>query len=497
MDASTPRDREDAEALGRASPTASSSLRRRVRSGHTGAIASGAPFAATRSARLGAARPARPPAARESGYSRTSSQSPCRCSVPASRLPPSSLNARSIGSNGSSAREKAVLHRLVHRLGEGDDGMVASEVAPSARYPAHGHPVAVNVPVLSTHRTVTAPSDSTRSPMRARTLRRDRRHAPSARNIVTTTGIWSGGLPSPRSSRRGTLRDALRAPGPRPPRRQGRARRPPSQERAPSGPSRAGETSSPLSIGDEGARRCGPSPWRARRVDEAPAPRAASVPDQTNGRSSPPGRGGASPSPPRASSRERIRPVRSDSSTESDDAWRSLRVGQGRGPLPRSATTSPTRTRPRARGSASRAPPRTTSARGLARSRSASRARSVLPACQRERPTTAPTGGDEDESLLAISEQKIDEGARREEEDHRLKREDLDERARGGRGGARTAARSDRPARDAPPPAVSVRPIATTWESKVRPCRKCVRWCRRIRRPGAPRASMCSEWRPP
>ena len=50
----------------------------------------------------------------------------------------------------------------------------------------------VSVPVLSTHRTVVAPSSSTAGMLRVSTFCLDRRHAPSPRKMVSTTGNSSG-----------------------------------------------------------------------------------------------------------------------------------------------------------------------------------------------------------------------------------------------------------------------------------------------------------------
>ena len=52
----------------------------------------------------------------------------------------------------------------------------------------------VSVPVLSTHSTVAAPKVSTAGIRRVRTRFCDMRHAPSARNIVSTTGNSSGSV---------------------------------------------------------------------------------------------------------------------------------------------------------------------------------------------------------------------------------------------------------------------------------------------------------------
>ena len=50
----------------------------------------------------------------------------------------------------------------------------------------------VNVPVLSTHRTVVLPNVSIAGIRRVSTRLREMRHAPSARKIVNMTGISSG-----------------------------------------------------------------------------------------------------------------------------------------------------------------------------------------------------------------------------------------------------------------------------------------------------------------
>ena len=52
----------------------------------------------------------------------------------------------------------------------------------------------VRVPVLSTQRTVAAPSVSIAATRRVSTWRCDNRHAPSARKIVSTTGNSSGSV---------------------------------------------------------------------------------------------------------------------------------------------------------------------------------------------------------------------------------------------------------------------------------------------------------------
>ena len=52
--------------------------------------------------------------------------------------------------------------------------------------------LAVSVPVLSTHNTVVAPSNSTAGMLRASTFSRASRHAPRPRNKVSTTGSSSG-----------------------------------------------------------------------------------------------------------------------------------------------------------------------------------------------------------------------------------------------------------------------------------------------------------------
>ena len=71
-------------------------------------------------------------------------------------------------------------------------------------------------------------------------------------------------------------------------------------------------------------------------------------------------------------------------------------------------------------GDAPPRPSRTTRARGLERSRSAARARSVLRSWTSVMPMTTTTNDDEDERLLEIAEQEVDRSGGEEQEEHRL-----------------------------------------------------------------------------
>ncbi len=149
-----------ASAAMRRSSAAASSAERWQRS----AIASGAPFAAMTCSLLSGERQTRDIArsSRESGYSRRSSQSRWRCSVPASVRSPSSRIAFSIGSKGSSglariANSTSSWKASGSRVPAGSTARVSSPTARSATVIRF----IVSVPVLSTQSAVAEPSVST------------------------------------------------------------------------------------------------------------------------------------------------------------------------------------------------------------------------------------------------------------------------------------------------------------------------------------------------
>ena len=127
----------------------------------------------------------------ESGYSRTSSQSGGRAPCRQRRLP-RRWKACSIGSNGS--RWLARIAELDHRRGrlrEAARRPVRWSV-PGAQSRATPMRFSVSVPVLSEQSTVAAPSASTAGRRRVSTRLCERRQAPRAMKIVSTTGNSSG-----------------------------------------------------------------------------------------------------------------------------------------------------------------------------------------------------------------------------------------------------------------------------------------------------------------
>ena len=212
---------------------------------------------------------------------------------------------------------------------------------------------------------------------RVSTPEREMRQAPSARNTVSTTGNSSG------STAIASVSPDSR-PSSQPPRVSADSSTTMAHSAAPSSANcRTKRVVSCCSGVDADTTPCKAPPIRPSCVrppvavtSTVPYPADTSAPENTNGRSSPPGANGPD-SPSRAA---RLRtgtdsPVSSDSSTDRSLAS-STRASAGTRSPSRNSTRSPgTTSRPAMRTCC---PSRTTSARGLDRSRRASSARSLL-----------------------------------------------------------------------------------------------------------------------
>ena len=237
----------------------------------------------------------------------------------------------------------------------------------------------VRVPVLSTQSTVAAPNISTAGIRRVSTRLRDNRHAPSARKIVSTTGNSSGRM---------AIAIAMPARNPcfhasaLPPRVSAKATT--TTQQAPSPVIARRRTMRRVSVCSivGSAFVCSralpilPSSVRGpvAAISTMPWPEVTKVPENTEGKSSPPGRSRA-----RASAEGTLRtgtdsPVSSDSSVARCSACRSRPSAGTRSPSARTTRSPATTSRPAIRR---RWPSRITRARGLERSRSASSACSV------------------------------------------------------------------------------------------------------------------------
>ncbi len=231
------------------------------------------------------------------------------------RAPASSrgAGARCRQTSRSPSRVQGLLHRVERVPLAGQDGRTRAGRGAARAGPAPAGPTSaamparrerccsvmwfcVSVPVLSTHSTVAAPSVSMAGMRRVSTLLREMRQAPRARKIVSTTGNSSGQrghghgdagqqalLPDRPRRRRGSGR---RRP---PPRRRRRARR--GRRCGPAGRSPSAGASAPARPGCR-ALPILPSSVRrpVARTSATPWPAVTSVPEKSEGRSSPPGR---------------------------------------------------------------------------------------------------------------------------------------------------------------------------------------------------------------
>ena len=248
----------------------------------------------------------------------------------------------------------------------------------------------VSVPVLSTQSAVAEPSVSTAGMRRVRTWCCEIRHAPRARKTVRTTGNSSGSIAIPRvRPARSPFRKSPRvsvktvttvAQSPRP-------------MKAKSRTSRAVSRWSGRVLGLQHRERPADLPHLRRAADRADLGDALALarrafPEKTKGVSSPPGRPHSSGSRAADFPTGTDSPVRSDSSTERLVALRTTASAGTRSPSLRRRTSPRTTSRP---AILFFPPERTTSARGLARSRSASSARSVFRSWTNVMPRTTKT----------------------------------------------------------------------------------------------------------
>ncbi len=247
----------------------------------------------------------------------------------------------------------------------------------------------VSVPVLSTQRTVAAPSVSMAGTRRVSTWRCESRQAPSARKIVRTTGNSSGSV---------AMASVIPASTPcsQSPRVRPYTTTTMTQRVAPRAARRRTSrlVSSSIAVSSVSSDRSAfpilPSsvPLPVARTRATPWPWTTSDPEKTNGRSSPPGLAGpasggdreAGSAPGGGVRIARLRtgtdsPVSSDSSTVRLVVSTRTASAGTRSPSTSMTRSPQTTSRP---GIRFRLPPRMTSARGLERSRSASRARSAF-----------------------------------------------------------------------------------------------------------------------
>ena len=313
--------------------------------------------------------------------------------MPASASSPASRIARSIGSTGSrwlASTANSTSWCTDSSRASGPSPASATERSPT-QAAAMRIRLVVSVPVLSTHSTVAAPSISSAGTRRVSTRRCPIRQAPRLRKIVSTTGSSSGSsamavvTPTSRPLSQSSRVDAYTTATSRLSAAPAIATR--RTTRAVSRCTRVGSgtrCSSALPMRPSSVRMPVAS-TRAR-----PLPCTTIVPENSHGRSSPPG---APMRAPDSSATGALRtvtdsPVRRDSSTVTFMPDNSMASAGTRSPSASSIRSPGTTSRPATR---TRRPSRITSARGLDRSRNASSARSVRRCCTRVMPITSTT----------------------------------------------------------------------------------------------------------
>ena len=293
----------------------------------------------------------------------------------------SAWNALSMGSNGS-GRLASNPHSTRSRNAAGIRALWAGlkTVASASRSSATAIRFSVRVPVLSVHRTVADPKVSIAAARRVSTRAREIRHAPIAMNTVSTTGISSGNIDIPSAI-------PARTASSHPPRR------------VPYSTTASAVTAPPTMANirtnrrvwacNRGASVCSaPRDWpilpTSLRTPVAvtsaiPVPRTTSEPENTNGRSSPPGRLFKSFPSPRSTLRTGTdSPVSNDSSVCRSLHSTSTASAGTRSPSASTIRSPRTTSLPAMR---TRSPSRITRARGLVRSRRASSTCSVRVSC--------------------------------------------------------------------------------------------------------------------